>query len=261
MRYCIENLTLSGIKVLSLLVLISSSAVAEVNSDSSLPYHARMLLAEQGNPWALPESSWQPQPFHFPQYYQKNKHNAETPDSGPSRQPEYHDSWQSQQRFVTPEILDSIKKQQSQMQKLPPQYGDYRYSAPRRAVPFMTMPPPAYPSNPAGSYYGMPLPSEMEFANPMYDIPSVSPWGDGPDVMLRGQSLPWVPDEAIGGLPPMSISPYFDEGRYGNAGSNPSSGDEKYQQQEKNDSLGGDLTSPQENIFNPFTFIPNKALQ
>jgi hypothetical protein len=70
----------------------------------------------------------------------------------------------------------------------------------------------------------------------------VSPWSSHPDVLFRGEQFPMVPNEALGGFPPMHVSPYgmnFDDS--GGAG--------------KPSDEGSD------NVFNPFTFLPNYGPQ
>ena len=53
--------------------------------------------------------------------------------------------------------------------------------------------------------------------NPVYDTPAVSPWGSGLDTLYRGNSFPWVPSEAIGGISPMPMT------TFGEGGSSPDS--------------------------------------
>jgi hypothetical protein len=52
----------------------------------------------------------------------------------------------------------------------------------------------------------------MGYTNPLYHTPAVSPWGSEPGLLYDGQSLPMVPNEAIGGIPPMHVPPYLDDG-------------------------------------------------
>lgn len=74
--------------------------------------------------------------------------------------------------------------------------------------------------------------------NPLYDAPAVSPWGDGADVLYRGESFPMVPSEALGGFPPMHV---------------PSFGMNNYKKSESDEPDEAD----EYKVFNPFTFIPN----
>ena len=60
----------------------------------------------------------------------------------------------------------------------------------------------------------------------------------GPDVLYRGESFPLVPNEALGGFPPMQV-PSFSMKSFKNSDSEDS--DELYES----------------NVFNPFTFLPN----
>jgi hypothetical protein len=97
-----------------------------------------------------------------------------------------------------------------------------------------------YPSYGAGSYgtgsYGTGSYGTGS-ANPLFDAPAVSPWGDGADVLYRGQSLPMVPNEAMGGFPPMHV---------------PSFGMNTYKGAEP----GGPIGADESDVFNPFTFLP-----
>lgn len=194
---------------------------------------APAMAGNSGNPWALPPAPEKVPDFQRPPQY--------------GHQP-YHDDQTDIQypgfRFVTPEILESLKQQQIQTQQVPENnpYRQYRRSPPPQQ--FMSEPP-------VQGYYGFP-PAGMGFANPLYDTPAVSPWGSGPDVIYRGESLPLVPDAAIGGLPPMNVMPFSgsDEGSgWGSSG-------------EKNERSGAESgRAPIRNkVFNPFTFGPNGNL-
>ena len=172
------------------------------------------VAENSGNPWALPQvpekvPNFQRAPQYGQQRYQDDQTNIQYPGY----------------RFVTPEILDSLKKQQMQTQQI---QGDYPYRQHRRqSVP------------PAQGYYGLP-PASMGFADPLYDTPAVSPWGSDPDVIYRGESFPWVPDAAIGGIPPINVSPFI-----GN---------------DEQDTVESGSQQKPTNVFNPFTFAPNGNL-
>lgn len=202
MQHRMINNKLSVSLVFSFLATLAASAVAE----------------NSGNPWALPQPPekapvFQRAPQYGQQQYQDDQTNIQYPGY----------------RFVTPEILKSLKQQQMQTQQVPQNnpYGQYR----RQPAPQQLMSEPAVPE-----YYGAPS-TPMGFVNPLYDTPAVSPWGSGPDVTYQGESFPWVPDAAIGGIPPMNISPFI--------GNNEKNAVES----------GGEQNQP--NVFNPFTFGPN----
>ena len=97
----------------------------------------------------------------------------------------------------------------------------------------------------------------MGYTNPIYDVPAVSPWGSGADVIYQGGSFPgalpdsspWVPNEAIGGLPPIHVPPFeggSNWGKLNNTGSN--NAEAEYGERQKDN-----------NVFNPFTFVPNRS--
>ena len=92
-------------------------------------------------------------------------------------------------RFVTPEILESLKQQQIQTQLMTE--NKQRPLMPRQSI----------------QNYGYPS-SGMGFTNPLYDTPAVSPWSSGSDILYGGESSPFVPKEAIGGLSPFHIPPF-----------------------------------------------------
>jgi hypothetical protein len=118
-------------------------------------------------------------------------------------------------RFVTPEILESLKHQQIQTQlmtenKQPP------------LLPRQSTQNYAHPS------------SGMGFTNPLYDTPAVSPWSSGSDILYGGESSPLVPKEATGGLSPFHIPPFAkNNGVYESGNTN---------------------ILKESNVFNPFNF-------
>lgn len=180
--------------------------------------------AGSANPWALPPSPEKPQNFqrppqHAEHRYQENQTNIQYPGF----------------RFVTPEILESLKQQQMQTQQVP---GSYNYQNRQYRQPQST-PPQLMSGPPVPGYYGFQSPG-MGFANPLYDTPAVSPWGNGTDMLYRGGSFPGVPDAAIGGIPPMNVSPFTGNNENGQA----ESAGEQYQNK----------------VFNPFTFGSNGNL-
>ncbi len=208
----------------SLLAMLTVSAIA---GNQPLPQYSLQMAGNSLNPWALPQvpekpSGFQSQPRYSNQPYQNDQSDIQYPGF----------------RFVTPEILESLKQQQMQTQQVPPRYPYRQYS--NRQYRRQPSPPPQLMSEqPMQGYYGVPSPG-LGFANPLYDTPAVSPWGSGPDVIYRGQSFPWVPDAAIGGIPPMQVTPFIDNNGQGDVGS------------------GGELK--QNNVFNPFTFGSNGNL-
>jgi hypothetical protein len=219
-------------RVLTLLVIITTSVMADSNiSYSYAPQYSLRVAGDQPNPW-------QPDRGQF-DYQQSNPRQSnpwalpETTEDTPGFQklPKYRsqryqgDQYQGNQtgkygqgfRFVTPQILESLKRQQTQNQMMSgsEQYQRYKPQQPTRRHN-------DYPS------YG------MGYTDPLYDAPAASPWGSGPDVLYRGQSLPWVPDEAIGGIPPILIPPFAENDNPG--------------------ASGYDDIEEETNVFNPFNF-------
>lgn len=211
------------------LMVMAAAAIAD--SDGSR--YSMQKVAEQSNPWALPQTpqkqpEYRSQPYQEQPYNQQHQQYQQAPEvtgAQPSHQ------WQPQtDRFVSPGFLESLKQQQQRYQIMP-ENQRYRQTAPRQYrpdLPGVSVPGQGgygYPSYGAGS------------VNPLYDAPTVSPWGDGADVLYRGESFPMVPSEALGGLPPMHV-PSFGVKNYGSSNPNEPGEAEEYK------------------VFNPFTFLP-----
>lgn len=207
-------------------------------ASQSLYQYSVQLVAEQTNPWALPQTSEQfMESQQTPQFRGRSK-------AQPERADVYRFYSGQMGRFVTPEYLESLKQQQMQMQMMPPmipggrQYNQRKY---RRSPSTQVMPKQTWPSQ--GSWSA---PYGMGNVNPLYDAPAVSPWSSGSDLIYRGGSipdslpggfsgsLPWVPNEALGGLPPIHTPHAY-----------PFMGSEY-------DSERG----IEDKVFNPFTFLP-----
>lgn len=159
------------------------------------------------NPWALPQ-----EPVATPV--------EPPPPPAPARNRMGH--------FVTPDVLESLKQQQQQYQVMPEnrRYNTWRQYAPAYRSPGLS----------GSGRNGYPL-YGTGMTDPLYDVPIVSPWGNDGSLLYRGGSLPMVPDEAIGGLPPIYT---------------PSMGMKKNTRNEQGDTEYND----DYRVFNPFTFLP-----
>ena len=212
----------SGCCLLSLFVTMSTPVVVADNVAQNIPGHRTQNNEDRPNPWAFP-----------------TRHQRSDQRNGyvPQRVPEYRNqrygsgrinSSVKRDRFVTPEILRSLNQEPIQDQ-LAPEDQDYSLAMPKpQDQQQYNMPPRGAPP------YG------MGYSPPMYDVPTSSPWTNNHDILNQNESSPLVPNEALGGLPPMQ-TPLF-------GGSN----------------LGGMYTPELQNenkVFNPFTFIPNNGLQ
>lgn len=238
--------------MLSLLLLMTVSAYAGNGNNQPFARHV-LQLASDGNPWALP-----PQPADFMPGFAPLPHQL-------------NGQWDTQRqiprqfrgdRFVTPEIIESIKQQQKQAQKTPDYRRNQSYRTPRSNVPQNFM--PAMPMQPSFTYppsrmmpdavlpgmLNMPRMPGLQTMNPLHDAPAVSPWGSGYDVLNRGASSPWVPNAAIGGIPPMHIQPFDDFTENNESGY----GWHQNLNQNQNQKLN------QNSVFNPFTFGPGSNL-
>jgi hypothetical protein len=209
----------TGSWVISSLMVIATTVSADSYFSQQYPQYpprdnAGQSSHRQTNPWLLPQTQEKSPEFQtFPTYQSQHPQENQPPQETQAEK-------QSKNfRFVTPEILDSLKQQQTQSQLMPGneynQQNLYRRSARGR-----------YGYSPYG----------LGYTDTIYDLPAVSPWGIGPDVLYRGQSYPLVPNEAIGGIPPIPMSS-FDENSYQDELDNTEN--QKYE------------------VFNPFTLLPN----
>ena len=182
--------------VCSLLVVIATTVAA----DTPVSSYSLQLTAETSNPWAWPQP-----PDNTTGFSQRSKSWGKQYQG--IQRPQYNNY-----RFVTPEILESLKQQQTQNQLTPENNQPLK---PRSSRNY------SYPS------LGMGL------TNPLYDTHTVSPWSNGSDNLYNDESLPLVPKEAIGGFSPFQVMPFgemnnvdesrntnifntFSYGRYGN---------------------------------------------
>jgi hypothetical protein len=75
----------------------------------------------------------------------------------------------------------------------------------------------------------------MGSLNPAYDVPAVSPWGETPDALYRGDQFPWMPNEAVGGVPPIHVPPYTNTNQF--------------------DVMDEPTNNTENKVFNPYTFL------
>jgi len=228
MQHCTINNKFTASRVFRLFATIAVSAMtvsaaADNSIHQQLPHYSLQLAGGQSNPWVLPQApentpGFQRSPYDRYQQYPGNQADTQYPGY----------------RFVTPEILESLKQQQMQMQQVPGNHSNHQY----RLQPSMPLQPG--PGQPVQDYYGYPPGGGMGFSNPLYDAPAVSPWGNGPDVLYQGESYPWIPDAAIGGIPPIPVQPWT-----------------KNNESRK---LGNGSKQNENNVFNPFIFGPNGNL-
>ena len=234
-------------------LLTTNATAADNDSEKSLLKYSPQLLAGQWNPWLLPEVPEKTTDLQCPADWQSEQSNDNPAGTqGRGQNPEFKKRLSG--RFVTPGILESLKQQQIQTQ-MTPHNGSYRQLRTRRQAqrPVKRMP--------SRNYYGEPS-YGMGPANPLYDVPAVSPWGSGPDVIYQGGSFPgalpdsspWVPNEAIGGLPPIHVPPFEGSSNWGELNSTGSNNAEAENTEAENTERRID-----NNVFNPFTFIPNKS--
>ena len=246
------------------------------------------VAVEYSNPWALPQA-----PMDKDWRQTDERHDKKQSSPSPAKQSKV---W----RFVTPEILDSLKQQQMQMQLMPGQIVPEQHRVePSGSCPVVPKKPTLLPQfvprsglMPQSSYFsGQPTmpsrlpaqmpsvaPSDMHFGmnntNPMFDSPAVSPWGRGADVLYRGESFPntfpgsvpsalegdfpgdsqrdypWVPNEALGGLLPIPVSPSVADSYQREMPEIRGSKSPRINEKGKVD-----------NVFNPFTFLPGDSLR
>lgn len=194
----------TGSWILASFIVTASTAVADGSVMPAYPDQSMQYVAEQSNPWLLPEKpKGSPDFKKFPNYHSEQNQSDRT-----GSQTQGH-------RFVTPEILESLRQQQKQNQMMRDNLQNQQYM----------------PRRPAQSGYGYPSAG----ARYSYDTPALSPWAGGADTLYRGQSFPWVPNEAIGGISPIPMPSFGDNSLLV----------EPDNTEEKN----------KNNVFNPFSFI------
>lgn len=222
------------------------------------PQTYRPPRVKNGNPWALPEPV-APEYGHFPEKPARYGHandadQAKKGQAGSSGQQSYGNWPPRQSRFVTPEILESLKKQQKRMQQTndPAQYSGSRYGYDGYPDTRSTMPSPRR-YTPYGGSSLYPTPYGMGGYNPLFDSPMSSPWLTDPGAMFRGQSFSYVPDEAVGGIPPMR-TPVYGPGRM------PGGLSDGIMSDSLQDSTGDIIDEVPDKVFNPFTFLPDSNL-
>jgi hypothetical protein len=133
-------------------------------------------------------------------------------------------------RYVTPDIIESLNRQEAQYySRLNRERAEY-YRNPQ--VPLYRRQYEQY-----GQEYSASPSYGMGSVNPGYDVPAVSPWGDTPDVLHGGEKFPWMPNEAIGGVPPIYVPPSVG----GNSANNGN----------------GSTSKMKSEVFNPYTFLQN----
>lgn len=244
MQHFIIFLKYTGSWMLGLLVSIAASVAADGYMLQSSLYDTSVILAGQSNPWALPEATEESGNFRRLQKDQVRPYRYEK---------------QPVDKFITPETLESLKRQQTQTQMMPGQQRN------NRLLQKKYLPQQPESRLPWQGYYGMPS-YGMGLMNPLYDTPALSPWGSAPDLVYRGDSLPgsfpgmnpganpwaspWVPGEAMGGLPPIHIPTY-------NGSSN--SNDFTDEAINSDDETNNSQQQMYNDVFNPFTFIPDKS--
>ena len=164
-----------GLAYSLMMMIIVSTAIA----DSPISQYSLRTIGEHSNPWALPQtpnsaSGFQQMPNTWGQQYQGSK----------------IEKYNRGYRFVTPEILESLKQQQSQNQMTP---EDKQPLKSQRSIQNYS-----YPS------------LGMGYTNPLYGTPTVSPWSTDSNLLNSGDSFPMAPKEAIGGFSPFQVMPFSD---------------------------------------------------
>jgi len=252
MRHLMIYNRVNGSWKMSLLMIMVAVLSTQSHASQPLSRNSILLVAESANPWLIPKPPEETLRFEQPARFRQH----------PNRSDRYQ-----MNRFVTPEILQSLKQQQMQTQLMQnDRRHNQRYDQQQRQLPYnssLRQSMPLFPeqNNFASPSYG------MGYANPLFDAPAVSPWGNSPDLIYRGESLPgtftdgateympWTQGDALGGLPPMYVPPGGENSLgdyYGRPGGNAETGGLE---------RGSTENRMENNVFNPFTFLPNQKLQ
>lgn len=236
-NFIIDKMVTANLRAVYMLAAIMViTVILTHNAFASQPFqqYSMQLVAQQSNPWALPET---PEKFSESQL---------TPQF--RAQPERFESQRFYPRrggFVTPEHLESLKRQQMQMQMTPhmtPRSRRYDRPMQKKLPSGQILPQQSWSLIPGQNYYDSPMYGKGNMS-PLNYMPSLSPWSSGSGLIYRGDSVPgslpggfsgsspWLPNEALGGLPPIHT---------------PLWGEDDAEQ-------GVD-----DSVFNPFTFLPGQ---
>lgn len=255
---------ISGACLFGLFVTMSNAVSAEDDRYWDSPRYTAPTIdhsynSETGNPWYQSDpQSYEPGIWSLPpeqsQSYEnqfENYSGNQPPDYEPQNDsrgylrpdatsefqqvPEHRtrqQPWQvdtSQDRYVTPEIIDKLNRQEAQ-----------HYARQHSGGYGQFVPTPHSPSYDEGRARGHSAPPAYGVGsmNPAFDVPAVSPWGGMPDVLNSGEQFPWMPNEAVGGVPPIHVSPYANKNDF--------------------DERGNSATPSENKVFNPYTFLENE---
>ena len=217
----------TGIWVFSSLMVISTAVAADGYYSQQYPQYSQQSSRvpsdhRQTNPWLLPEKQQKNSEFQQCPVYQGQEYTESQQSQGSqgSQGGQQIDQQKQGFRFVTPEILESLKQQQSKYQKMPGSDYNQQYTA----------------RQPSRGGYGN-SPYGMGYSSPIFGAPGVSPWGGGPDLLYRGEEYPWPPYAGSDGVSPAPAHS-FDENNNPND-SNSTENQQRY------------------NVFDPFTLLPN----
>jgi hypothetical protein len=214
------------------------------NSETGNPWYQSDPQSYEPGIWSLPPEQSQSYENQFENYSgnqppdyepQNDSRGYLRPDATSEFQqvPEHRtrqQPWQvdtSQDRYVTPEIIDKLNRQEAQhyARQHSGRYGQF--------VPTS----PSYDESRARGHSAPPA-YGVGSLNPAFDVPAVSPWGGMPDVLNSGEQFPWMPNEAVGGVPPIHVSPYTNKNDF--------------------DERGNSATPSENKVFNPYTFLQNE---
>lgn len=220
------------------------------NSETDNPWYQSEPRGHAPDPWSLPADQNQlyqnqreihtgnQSPYYEPQY---DSREYVRPDATRQfQQAPAHRTWQqpreaggSQDRYVTPEIIDKLNYQEAQ------HYARLRSGrAQQREQQYA---PSSHLPSYGGGYaqrHSAPPAYGMGSLNPAYDVPAVSPWGETPDIMNLGEQFPWMPNEAVGGVPPIHVPPYINKNQFGG--------------------MDESVNNTENKVFNPYTFLHNR---
>ena len=204
-----------------------------VNSESTSPWHLSDKQKKASKFWSPTNQQARP-------YQEKNRRHFDHQDpyyqsqggADPYRQVPEKQVWNNNtgERYVTQDIIDSLNRQEaryySRLNSEKEQY--YRNTQ----APLYGRQYERYGQEYSASPY-----YDTGSVNPAYDVPAVSPWGETPAVLHSGEKFPWIPNEAIGGVPPIYVPPFV-------GGNSP-------------DNADGSTSKMGSEVFNPFTFLQN----
>jgi len=199
MKHRLNFSRVTGVLVVSSLMVISPTVAADGYYSQQYPQDSQQGSNRQPehrrvNPWQLPLKKEKDAEFRVHPDNQAPQYNESQQPQNNQQLDQQLDQQKQGFRFVTPEILESLKQQQSEYQKMPGNKKNPQYRLPQ---PWQG----GYGYSPYGTGY----------PDPLLGTPGFSPWGG---------VYPWAPYGGIGGITTVPV-PTFEGNSNSDDSNNP----------------------------------------